>query len=578
VHVTYKYRLTWPGLVKGSSIAFSAVKNEKLLRAFLDAIGSDDAHQLVHVQDAKGKTMLHAAVMMNKLESVKILLDYGADPSARDIAGQTPLLALKWDLSWMGTFHLLPLLVQALRSLATKKPFDEDQALAIQNLLEERGSREQDMVDDIYGRNEIENMMSDFSSEPRIGEFIVELINNYESSPFRAYLDTDSPFLRRLSSIENDDVLRELGQALLVWADKRKRKLIPQDELPDGWSDFFEDFNRRTNGSLTEKMQDDQIPEITKIFKDLAVSVCEWAVSNEVPEILEHITILLHESIRTGAFAEILTHGIAAAAIVSGLVQHPERFSFLTKLLLCQRLRRIWKAIKKGEQLDLLHKVVAKHGMGDTFDHLSEFLVLDGLRPGPNPPASLLEALSLPKRYPGSAVFVTSTRQCAMYIRHSLAIIQFIVFLCPPAFMLVVLYFQFQFIICYNTIRVCLAFHFLSNIPNTWAICDENFRLHPNISRGARAAWELLRFRLRHGCPAQEPLIISFRADDQRHVDMPARMESMQKMALYPIYWLSLRRDDVAVPVPCYSAMRILMTSWKRGRLPRKAWGDQGRG
>lgn len=51
-------------------------------------------------------------------------------------------------------------------------------------------------------------------------------------------------------------------------------------------------------------------------------------------------------------------------------------------------------------------------------------------------------------------------------------------------------------------------------------------------------------------------------------------MASMYKGALWPLYWLSLRRDAIVTPVPCYSAMRVLMSRWKKGRLPRKAWGD----
>jgi len=48
--------------------------------------------------------------------------------------------------------------------LATKKQFDLDQANAIRELLEEKGSPKKDMVDDISSRNEIDKIISNFKS------------------------------------------------------------------------------------------------------------------------------------------------------------------------------------------------------------------------------------------------------------------------------------------------------------------------------------------------------------------------------------------------------------------------------
>jgi hypothetical protein len=169
---------------------------------------------------------------------------------------------------------------------------------------------------------------------------------------------------------------------------------------------------------------------------------------------------------------------------------------------------------------------------------------------------------------------VTSTNHYAPPTRIALTIVELFIFLYPLSYFLAVLYSLFHASIYEATWKVCLAYHFISAIPPSWACCDENFRLHPNIRRGIQAAWELLLLRLRHGFPLEEPIIVSFRANSRHHVDIPTRMASMYKGALWPLYWLSLRRDAIVTPVPCYSAMRVLMSRWKKGRLPRKAWGD----
>jgi ankyrin repeat protein len=128
-----------------------------------------------HVRNAGHTMMLHAAVMMNRLGSVKLLLEYGADPSAKNLNSQTPLLLPNLRLSLVCSDPWIP--IQAMTLLATKKQFDLDQAHAIRELLEERGSPEKDMVDDISSRTEIDTIISNFKSAPKIGEFIGKVNN-----------------------------------------------------------------------------------------------------------------------------------------------------------------------------------------------------------------------------------------------------------------------------------------------------------------------------------------------------------------------------------------------------------------
>jgi hypothetical protein len=306
-------------LQPGSFIPFCTVKHEKLLRTFLDTIGSEDAHQLVHVRNAEYETMLYGAVVMNKLESVKLLLDYGADPSARNLSGATPLLLLRMRLSLSGSFPMLPL--EAMIFFATKKSFDEDEAHAIQQLLEERGSPD-DMIDGISSRTEIEELISGFSSSMKVGDLMAKLRNIPDQDPLNDYLNGRNLYaLDLLRSIEEGELLSDLSKALSQWADKRKRNIIPRDELPDGWGDFLADYNKGTNGSLTNWMQDDETPEITKMLKGLAISICEWVVDKDVPAILADITALWWDTLYTGANAELITHGSAVAAMIFRLVE-----------------------------------------------------------------------------------------------------------------------------------------------------------------------------------------------------------------------------------------------------------------
>lgn len=193
------------------------------------------------------------------------------------------------------------------------------------------------------------------------------------------------------------------------------------------------------------------------------------------------------------------------------------------------------------------------------------------MKSGPNPPMLLVEGLSLPTGCPGSVVFVTSTNHYPPYTRIALTIIELFIFLFPLLYLLAVLYSLFSL----QSTRLLgkSAWHTISSPPYPLhgpAVA----RIFDRICHGIQAALELLRFRLWHGFPMEEPTIVSFRANSQHHVDTPTRMASMYKEALWPLYWLPLRRDAIVTPVPCYSAMRVLMSGWKKGRLPRNAWGD----
>jgi Ankyrin repeats (many copies) len=190
--------------------------------------------------------MLYTAVMMNNLESVKLLLEYGADPSAKNLAGQTPLLVLNIGLSLVGSAPLIP--IQAMTLLATKKQFDLDQANAIRELLEEKGSPEKDMVDDISSRNDIDKIISNFKSGPKMGDFIGKVIDAWQNNPFDEYMDSGNTYARKMGSISDEYALWALSEALAEWDAKRKDGSISKEELPAGWSEFLRNVTGRLKG------------------------------------------------------------------------------------------------------------------------------------------------------------------------------------------------------------------------------------------------------------------------------------------------------------------------------------------
>ena len=59
-----------------------------------DMVDSEAGMKLVRVRDAKGRTPLFLAAINGHREIVRILTILGADPSARDTSGTTPLAAL----------------------------------------------------------------------------------------------------------------------------------------------------------------------------------------------------------------------------------------------------------------------------------------------------------------------------------------------------------------------------------------------------------------------------------------------------------------------------------------------------
>ncbi|KAI9745949.1 MAG: hypothetical protein M1818_000630 [Claussenomyces sp. TS43310] len=557
---------------KGYPIIFSAVKNINILKLVFDCIGPEDARLVVHFTDAERQTLLHIAVISVNVEVVKLLLDYGADPSAREFSGQTPYAKLMTAMALQGTFPWAP--VQAIETFIFKKQFNIDDAHVVLSLLQEKGGNAVAIDDDTFSKEDVEGLLSRFKSYPRLGKIYNPLAIANANSQISQYFSSESPYLANIICYDAEHAVVALARSLATWADRRKKGLISPEDLPEDWLEFFQEANVEMKGLLTSGMQEDQIPEITKLLKETSVNICEWAVDNNGPEILVQLSRIIQEAHRTGTAEGLEKHGTAVAMVLFKISQQGFQFSLLTKTYLYQQLKQIWRAISKGEVLDLLHELAVMAHVDENIDNINEYTIADPLRSGPKPPTSALNNLSLPKRYQGTKIFVTTRNFLLPPTRIALFFVQLAIFLFPWALLFVSLTLELRSRKCDSNTTIILAYLWAQLLPSRWVFIDMHYRFHPNLVRGLQATCELILFRLWHLFPLEEPLILSFRTEKPLQVNIPSLLDSMRKDALFPIYWLSLAPEGVAMPVPCYRAMGELMTKWKDGRLPRKAWGD----
>jgi hypothetical protein len=514
--------------------------------------------------------MLYLAVMAANFEVVRFLLDHGADPGPRDSSGQTPYVKLLASTLLQGTVLWAP--IQGMMTLVYKKQFDPEDAKKVLSLLEERGGAEID--DDAFSKEDVERIHANFSSSPRIGKVYNPITVANAQFQVMRYFSSDSPYLSKLNSIKDEDTLLALAKSLVIWGDGRSKGLISKDALPEGWLEFFKEGNEKMEGLYTSWMEKDQIPEMAKLLKDTAISVCEWAFEHDRPLVLVLITCILHEATLTGAMDKLIKHGSEIGMVLFKIYKGGFKMSYITKIYLMQRLKQIWRALNKGEILDLLHELAVMVHLDKSLDSIGEYTTLQPLRPGPKTPASALDNLSLPRRYPRATIFVTTRNILMPYTRIALYFCQLAIFLIPSATVLISIALM-GWSMKYDNMSPFILMYFLEEaIPPGWVFINAYYRPHPNLLRGLQAARELVMFRLWLWIPLEEPLILSFSDTNPAKIDIPSRLHSMKKDALWPIYWLSLKPDDVGTPVPCYAAMGELMSKWKDGRLPRKAWGD----
>ena len=551
-----------------------ACKDINLIRVFFDCIGPEDSKLLVHYRNAQKETMLHLPVMFANFDVVKLLLEVGADPGSRDINGQTAYVKL---LTWTVSKNISQIaLLQGLMALMKIKQFSLEDANKVLALLEEIGGDASAQEDNCYSKEEVENIHSHLRSVPLLGKLYNPIKIANTQMQISSYMDSNRPYVSKLKSISDSHILVMLVRSLTTWVSSRKEGLIPLDSLPEGWTEFFEEANQEMNGLLTSWMQEDEIPELTKLLKDNTISACEWAVNKNGPLILLLVSRIIQEFTRTGA-AHDLEEDLPSILITAWKVyQEDFHISWQTQVFALQRLKRIWRAINQGEILDLFYKLAVLLNLDQSLTSLNDYTFFQPLRTGPQTPSWALDNLSLSKKYPKATIFITTKHFLLPHNKIVLFIIQLAIFLLPPLLFVLLPHLKWSSM-RYNSSFLIIATYLIDKIfPADWVLIDNTHRLHPNILRGFQAAWELIAFRARHGFGdlAEEPLILSISSKTIIRVDIPARLDSMRKNTNFPIYWLSLNPEDVATPVPCYAAMGEVMTKWKNGRLPRNAWGD----
>ena len=565
------------------------MKHFELIKLFFDCIGPEDSRLVVQVRDAQRETMLHHAVRWAKLDVAELLLKNGADPGARDMSGQTAYVKLLCNVTLQGTIHWVP--VQGLMAIGARRQFNPDDASRTLNLLEQLGGDACAIDDEDYSKEEVERILSSYRSYPRIGQFSNPIKVAHVQLQMMRYFNSKSPYQKKLNSIREEYLLLALAQSLEIWAGNRAKGLISNDDLPEHWSEFFQEANKEMGGLLTSWMQRDQIPQITKLLRDTTISACEWVVKKNGIAILVQINRIIGEVMMTGAAGELEEHVTSLGVALFKIYQEDFKVSWKTRIFGLQRLKRIWKAINRGEILDLLYELAVMANADASPDstkselnsdtqteslsqRINDYTIAQPLRSGAKTPASALENLSLPKKYPGATIFVTTRNFLIPSARLVLFFIQLAIFLYPCIILFAYVYITLRGM-RYDRGKTVIMMYLCEKLfPPNWVLFDANYKLHPNFYRGIQAAKELILFRLWHWLPLEEPLILSFHSKVPTKVDIPSRFDSMHKDAPFPIYWMSLRPQSVATPVPCYAAMGELMTKWKDGRLPRKAWSD----
>ena len=58
-------------------------------------------------------------------------------------------------------------------------------------------------------------------------------------------------------------------------------------------------------GLLTSWMQEDEIPQLTKLMKDTTISACDWIVNKDGPQILSLVTRIINQFTETGVADDI---------------------------------------------------------------------------------------------------------------------------------------------------------------------------------------------------------------------------------------------------------------------------------
>jgi hypothetical protein len=542
------------------------------LKLIFDSIGAEDAKRLVLIVDDHGNTLLHAAARSGFDKSVELLLDLGADPSARNYAGQTPYSILMGsEESFIdpisgptGTLFFRPQLLDA-RSIARTRM-----------LLEKQGPSATDLSDYTFTAEEVNGFLtrSKTRRQNHSRQTMKRAVEAFQLAT-KYLTSNNAPYLERLKyALGAASPFQLLLNSLSEWTKAVSEGQIAPDHLPLHWEEFLIEANREMADVFTRNMEVDQVLEICQLLKRKLRDLCLWIVDHNGLKALMQLELIYQRAKEHGILEELGDHVLTIALLPSeGLASQQRRISF-SHTILIQRLRRIWRCLARDDLLDSLHELAVLTGTDRLIDALVYELGRLPLGEYRATPPFALKDVEISRRYSGTAIFITRLLIVGWPANIIYFIIQFTIFTWPALVLLISLYLRFREMAVESAGWVVASWAWAYGLAwAEWKLFDRDYSLHPNILRGLQASYELIILNLRHPSREEEPLILSVRAKQPRSVEIPERLAMMKTTTLFPVYWLPLTENAVHCPVPCYAATREIVSKWRMGTLPRRAWG-----
>jgi hypothetical protein len=460
-------------------------------------------------------------------------------------------------------------------------PTSEEIEQALQ-LIEEAAGPEGTAADDYsFSAQEVEDIQKNFKSyEPITKQYMKSGKRQETMRLLLGLMDNPSlPTASWLFRLDNVTVIEALKKTLEQWYTRRKQGLIAKDVLPDGWANFFiEPEKNSPDGFWKELIKEEDIPAFAEFMKTSAISLAERFMDNNGSLILEKMIPAVEEMTQTQAF-DIIFDSLDIISQRAILVFMKNlQFGFIDKIVVYQRMKRMWRALAQYEVLDRLHDLAVALEIDGSINEFARGMLVEDVDVNLATPPDAIKTLRLAQRYPDTTIFITSKTVDLPPKRLVLSAYQLVLLLVPAFALVLTLYIEFLCLRASSLWFFLLARMWYDRLlPEDWIMIDHNGHLHPNITRGIFAALELIWFRIK--CPwidikVGEPLILALRPGAMQ-VDVPMRLQHMRKETQWPLYRLSLRRHaECEEPIPCFAAMGDAYRKWRNGGLPRKAWCD----
>lgn len=499
-----------------------------------------------------------------------MLLKYGADPHAVDASGQTSLLELAYIEN---TAHSFPGMF--LKAVVHAAGWQRDPAaiIEIRNLLEAQGCT-LDIDDKGLTAAGRKTYFDNAKTTDIVWTVQSEMAQIYLKA-FRIfiedYIHTTNPY-----AIIQHIVTTMLNSAanLLIWAMKREGKAIRDDELPEGWAEFFHtSFENDDFKGLAEYFKEEDIPVVRVELNKLAVKVCIWLAEHEAALAAMDLVHVLVEVVASGMIPDWIERGIPAAKWLFTTIFRDKKLTFIDHVRLKMNSTILWQLARKGQLLDKSHKVISQLGLAPLIDDLIKAVAKQALDNVPKMSSSILTDLVLPTRFPQATTFITTKSRYGRLERLTQTLLQLFALLLPWLLLIPFTYRDYR-ALRYGNLNII---HFVSQwaFGSRLAFFDEKIRFNRLMLHRVRIAWELICFRVTCGFEVEEPVVLVCQ-ERVKQASTVEKLEAMKTWALFPVWWIPFREEDGwDRPAPCYPAMGEVMRAWKEERLGMaEAWRD----